>query len=240
MLSVRGMGGGGEGEHVDLGAQGLHLFLVADPEAVLLVDDDEPEILELDRGLEELVGADHDVEGAGGQAVEDHLLLLGGAEARQALDPDRPVGEAVGEVLEVLLGEQGGGYQHRHLTPAVGGNEGGAHGDLGLAETDVAAHYPVHRLGVLHVGEHPVDGAELVGGLLEGEGGGEGGVLLPRGRTGEAGAGGAAGVEVEQLGGDVADLLGGLALELVPLVAAQAVQRGVLGGGAGVTGDQVQ
>jgi hypothetical protein len=51
---------------------------------------------------------------------------------------------------------------------------------------------------------------------------------------------GAPGVEVQQLGRGVAHLLGGLALGLVPLAAAQLVQRRLLGADAGVAADQLQ
>ena len=40
-------GGGGEGEHVHLGAQGLHLLLVAHAKTVLFVNDQEAQVLEL-------------------------------------------------------------------------------------------------------------------------------------------------------------------------------------------------
>ena len=53
-------------------------------------------------------------------------------------------------------------------------------------------------------------------------------------------AGGAAGVDVEQLGSGVAHLLGGLALGFFPLAAAQLVQRGLVGAHAGVASDQLQ
>ena len=69
---------------------------------------------------------------------------------------------------------------------------------------------------------------------------GEGLVVVRREAEGEALARGAAGVEVEQLGGGVAHLLGGLALGLVPLARAEPVQRRLVGADAGVAADQVQ
>ena len=235
-----GDGGGGEGKDVHLGAQGLEALLVAHPEAVLLVDDHQPQVFEAHRRLQQLVGADDDIHRALGQAVHDPLGLAGGAETRQVLHLHRPVGEAVGKVLIVLLGEQGGGHQHRHLAAAVDGDEGRAHGHLGLAEAHVAAHHPVHGLGRRHAVEDGVDRPRLVRGLLELEGGGEGGVVLPRRRKGHPLAGGAAGVDVQQLRRHVVGLLRRLALELVPLIAAQAVQGGVLRRGPGVARDEVQ
>ena len=65
---------------------------------------------------------------------------FGGEEAAEHLDPDRVAGEAVGERVAVLVGEQGRGHEHGHLLAVLDGLERGADGDLGLAEADVAAH----------------------------------------------------------------------------------------------------
>ena len=61
------------------------------------------------------------------------------------------------KVLVVLLGQQGGRHQHGDLPAGLDGDEGGAHGDLGFAETDVAADHAVHRLVGAHVLEHRLD-----------------------------------------------------------------------------------
>jgi hypothetical protein len=82
--------------------------------------------------------------------------------------------------------------------------------------------------------------AALVGGFLKAEIGGKGLVVVRRVAEGMAFAGGAAGVDVQQLGGGVAHLLGGLAPGLVPLAAAQLVQRRLVGADAGVAADQLQ
>ena len=79
-----------------------------------------------------------------GEAPERAVLLLAGAESRQHLDAHRPVGEAVAEVLVVLLGQQRGRHQQRHLPAVLHRDEGCTHGDLGLAEADIAAYQPVH------------------------------------------------------------------------------------------------
>ncbi len=120
------------------------------------------------------------------------------------------------------------------------GDERRAHGHLGLAETDVATDQAVHRFGREHVLAHRLDGALLIRRFLEREAGTEGFVIGLRVPEGIALAGGAACIDVEQLGGDVAHLFGGLALGLLPGFRAQAVQRcqGVVA--AGVAGDQVQ
>ncbi|MNZ56012.1 hypothetical protein D3C78_739490 [compost metagenome] len=140
----------------------------------------------------------------------------------------------------MLLGEQGGRHQHGYLPAAVHRDEGGAHRHFGLAEADVAADQAVHWLVGEHVGEHCFDGGLLVRRLLEGEAGGEGDVVGLRVLERVALARRSAGVDVEQFGGDVADLFGGLALGFLPDLGAQPVQRRQRVVGAGVAGDQVQ
>src|SRR3546814_12106425 len=76
-------------------------------------------------------------------------------EARQHLDPDRPIGKAVAEIAVMLLGEQGGWHQHRHLLASIGGDEGGAHRDFGLAESDIAADHAIHRRRPVEIANHP-------------------------------------------------------------------------------------
>ena len=53
---------GGEGEHVDAGLQLLDLLLVGHAEALLLVDHEQAEVLEVDVVGQQPVGADDDVD----------------------------------------------------------------------------------------------------------------------------------------------------------------------------------
>ena len=47
---------------MDVGLERLQPLLVSHAEMLLLVDNDEPQLLELDRFAEDRVGADHDVD----------------------------------------------------------------------------------------------------------------------------------------------------------------------------------
>jgi hypothetical protein len=85
-----------------------------------------------------------------------------------------------------------------------------------------------------------VDRGLLVGRLLEAEAGGEGLVVVRLEAEGVALACRAACVQVQQLGGRVAHLLGGLAPGLFPLAGAQLVQRRFLGADARVAADEMQ
>ena len=102
---------------------------------------------------EQPLRGDDDVDGSRRHPLEHRVGLLAGAEARQALDAHRPVGEAVDEGGVVLLRQQRGGHQHGHLPAGLHGDEGGAQGYLGLAEAHIAANHPVHGLVGLHVGD---------------------------------------------------------------------------------------
>ena len=68
-------GRGGEGEHVDVGAELLDRLLVRHTEALLLVDHQQAQVLELQVARQQPVGADHDVDLAGGHPLDDRTGL---------------------------------------------------------------------------------------------------------------------------------------------------------------------
>ena len=115
------------------------------------------------------MGADQDVDAALAEALDRLALLGGAAEARDVLDRERVVGEALAEGAVVLLGEDRRRREHEHLLAVGGGLERGAQRDLGLAVADVAADQPVHRPRLLHVRLDRLDRLALVGGLGVGE-----------------------------------------------------------------------
>ena len=209
---------------MDVGAQRLQPLLVGDAEALLLVDDDQAELPELDALGEERMGADDDVDLAGLEALLGRLRLGGGDEAREPADLDREALEALLEGLEMLAGEQGGRRDQRDLQPGHRGDEGGAQRDLGLAEADVAADQPVHRLARAEIVDHVGDGAVLVLGLLIGEAVDEGGIAGV-GLDDRAGAQRALGRGLDQLAGDLADPLLHPRLAPLPGLAAEPVER---------------
>ena len=98
-----------------------------------------------DVAREHAVRADEDVDLPRGE-VREHPLHVGGlAEAGDHLDVDRQVAVALAERVPVLLGEDRRRREHERLAAVRDRDERGAHGDLGLAEADVAADEPVHR-----------------------------------------------------------------------------------------------
>ena len=110
-----------------------------------------PSFLNVTSAARSAVRADDEIDGTVRQPVDDRAGLGRGEEAREHLDAHRVGGVALGEGLEVLLGEQRRRHEHRRLVAVLDRLEGRPHSHLGLAETDVPAHQPVHRDGPLHV-----------------------------------------------------------------------------------------
>ena len=187
---------------------------MTDAKAVFFVDDHEAKFTEARAVGEQGVRADDNVHGAGRSSRPDVSLLLGGAVATEEFDRDRPAGEAVFEAFEVLLRKDGRWGEDCDLASAEHALEGRTQGDLGLAETDVAADESVHRRGPFHVGLHVDDRARLIGGFAVREGALELAhpcVVRVFGVR-DTGLGRTGGLHGQQLGGEVGSrLLGGLA-----------------------------
>ena len=176
-----------------------------------------------------------------GDALQRGVDLLRRAKARQLGHLHRPLAEAVDDVLEVLLGQQRG--RRQQAPPACRrctATKAARRATSVLPKPTSPQTSRSIGLGLTMSWITAWIAARWSGGLLEAEAGGEGLVVVRRVAVGVALARGAAGIQVEQFGGGVAHLLGGLALGLVPLARAQPVQRRLFGADAGVAADQVQ
>ena len=135
-----------ERQHVGGRAEPLQELLVPHAEALLFVDDYEPEVAERDLRREYRVRSDDDVAGTGRKPLECPLVRRRGLEARDGLDSyGRPV-EARGEGLEVLFRKDRGRRENSRLPAVHRCYEGGPHRDFRLAVARVAADEAVHRL----------------------------------------------------------------------------------------------
>ena len=159
-----------------------------------------------------------------GELLLDLARFLGGDQPRQLRDAQRQPGKALGEAAVMLAGEQRRRHDDRDLATGHRGDEGGAQRHLGLAEADIAADQPVHRLARGHVGERVGDRGQLVLGLGIGKAGGELLVDPFRRRHDIARPQLALGGDADQLAGDVADALLDPRLARLPGDAAEAVE----------------
>ena len=216
------------------------MLFVTHTEAVFLVDNHQAEILVLNAFLNQFVRADHDVDLAFGEVVDHQLLVFGGTKTRKRFDTHRPVGEAVAKILEMLFSEQGCRYQHDDLFAGIGGDKRSAHRHFGLAKAHIPTDHAVHRRASAHIGDHGTDRIKLIGRFFELKSVGKRVVIAGITRVGIALASGPLGMNVEQLGGDIAGFFGGFATCFGPLFTTEPVQwRGVFAG-TGVTADQVK
>src|SRR5882757_8749250 len=125
----------------------------------------------------------------------------------------------------MLLRQQCGWCEYRNLLATLYGRERSTHRDFRLAEANVTAHYAVHRARARQVSQDSADGLCLIIRFLEWKGVGEGLVVeLVEGKA-QALLGFAPRVQVQQLGGDIAYLLGGALAGFRPLIRAELVQR---------------
>ena len=183
---------------------------------LLLVDDEQPQVVEPDVLAYQAVSAYHHVDFARLDAADDLALLRRLAHPAQIFHAAGEVLQAFAEGVEMLEGQHRGGHQDGHLLVVAHGLERRAHRQLGLAEAHVAAHKAVHGRVLLHVGLDGLGGLVLVGRVFVEERRLEL-VLHERvGRKGEAGLSLALGIERNQVAGNVLDLVLGLLLELAP------------------------
>ena len=198
---------------------------MADSEALLFVDDEEAEVAEDDVFREQAVGADGDVEGPAAHLAQQAGGLLRAPEPVERPDGHRVVGETLPEGARVLLDQHGGGGEHGDLPAVLDRLEGGANRHLGLAVSHVSADQPVHGRSRLHVPLDVFHHAPLIARVLVEERRFH--LLLPAGvgRKGVTLGHLAAGVELEEFGGDLADGLLGAGTQILPALPADAVHR---------------
>ena len=108
-----------------------------DPEALLLVDDDQPEVLERDALAEQPMGSNDHVDRAIREARNGLFRFFVGLEPAERPQMHREPGETFGEGFDVLPHQQGGRHNHRHLFAILHCLEGGTNGNLRLAVTNV-------------------------------------------------------------------------------------------------------
>ena len=173
---------------------------------------------------------DHDIHGAALEPAGGICCLFRAAEPRQHVHAHGIVGQPLAERAAVLLGENGGGNEHRHLLPSLHRLERRAEGDFRLAVAHIPDEQAIHRPRALHVALHLFGGAPLVGRVFIKEGRLE--LPLPRGIGWERVAGRelAPRVQLEQLHRHLADGSAGLVALALPGGGAELVQPRGLGG----------
>ena len=215
-----------EGQDVHLGAELLDALLVRHAEALLLIHDQQPQVLDRHVIAQQAVRTDHQVYAAVGQARKDTILLRRSLEAREHGDADGERCQPAGEVGVVLLRQYGRRHQDGDLLVVHDRLEGRAERHLGFPVAHVPADQPIHGPGLLHVLLDRLDGDELILGFDVGEAGLQ--LVLPCRVRAERVALHhlARRVELQQVVGDLGDSTAGALFDLFPLRGAQPVQGG--------------
>ena len=161
--------GCGQGQHIHTFGHLLETLLVADAEALLLVDDQKTQILELDTLLQQFVCADNQIHLAGSQILQSAVLLGRGAETAEHINGHRKTPETADSGLIMLLGKYGGRHQNCCLLAVHNTLHNGPQSHLGFAEAYIAAQQPVHWCGRFHIGFDVCNAPKLVIGFGVGE-----------------------------------------------------------------------
>ncbi len=117
---------------------------MAHPEAVLFIDNQQAQIFPAHVVLQQLMGADENINFAFRCLLQHQGLFFGATKARQQLNAHRPVGKTVAEIVEMLLRQQSSGHQHRHLLIVFYRQKRRTHCHFGLAKTHVTADQTIH------------------------------------------------------------------------------------------------
>ena len=136
-----------KGQHVHLAAHLLQVLLVRHAEPLLLIDYDEPEVLEANVLLEQPVRPDDDIDRSRRQLLGHLPLLRHRPKAREHLNPSREGSEPLAEGLVVLLCQDRRGYEDGYLPALHHRLERRPHRHLRLPVANVSADEAVHRPG---------------------------------------------------------------------------------------------
>ena len=139
----------------------------------------------------------------------------------------------------MLLGQNGRGAEHHDLAAGVHALKRRAQGNLGLAETHVAAQQAVHGLGRLHVGLDVGDSLQLVARLVVREALLHLNLLGRVGRAGDTGNRRAARIQVDQVKRQLFGVLARLVGGACPVGGVEPGQTRLIAVGANIARDAV-
>ena len=138
-----------------------------DAEAVLLVDNDHAEAVELHVLIQQGVGADQNGYFAVGDALQEFLAAAAFDRAGEQRHLEAQMLQQGAQGCQVLLRQEFRGRHEGGLLAVGHRQQHGEQGDDGLAAANVALNEAVHRKGAAHVGKNLVQHAPLGSGELK-------------------------------------------------------------------------
>ena len=215
---------GSHRQRVHLGAHLPDLLLHRDAKLLLLIDDQQPQVLKFHPLPRQRVGADQYVDLPLRKILQQLRPLFPLPCRIEVIDPHGEVLEPFLEGVVVLVGKHGRRHHHRHLLAICARLKCRPHGDLRLAESDIPTDQAVHRHRRLHIRLHLLRSLLLIGRILVHKGGLQLLLQVGVGAKGEALHLQPLGVELDQVAGDLLDLLLRLILQPIPGAAAQLIE----------------
>ena len=196
---------GRQGQSVDVRFERLELVLHRYAKLLLLVNHQQPQILELHTFADQRMGADQDVHCAVFEFFEGLAERLASLEPVDVVDRDWELTQPPRKTAVVLHRQDGRWHQHRHLFPIGRRLERRANRHFGLPKPHVTTDKPVHRHGLFHVALDRFDGSVLIGRFFEHEARLELVEQVIVGGKREAGSGFPLGIQFQQIEGQFLD-----------------------------------
>ena len=138
-----------------------HLLMV-DPKTLLFVDHEQAKIAELQFFGKHAMGTDEYVDRTVFHIAQNLLPFLSTDKARQQAHAHGEVFQALSETFQVLLCQHGGGDEHGPLQAIHNALEERPEGHFCFAKANIPAEQAIHDLGRLHIGLDLADCPQLI------------------------------------------------------------------------------
>ena len=130
---------------MDIGLQLFQLFFVGDAKMLLFINNQQTKIAEPDVFGKQRMRADDNLYRTFLQPLFGQSGFFGSYQSGKHFNPYGKTLHPFFEIVIMLTGQQGGGDNQRNLRAGRCHRKGRSQGNLGFAETDIAAHQSVHR-----------------------------------------------------------------------------------------------
>ena len=227
-LEGTGNGRGRHRESVDIRLHLTQFLLGTDAELLLLVDDEQTKILKLHRLADELMRTYDNINLPLCQVFQQSRSLFTRFGTGEVVHTHGHILQTRGEGTKMLIGQHRGRHEHGHLLAVGSSLEGSTYGHLSLAKAHITADKTVHGTGTFHVGLHVLSSLQLVRGVFIKEAGLEFVLHIAVGTEGKTLFTATLGVELNQVAGNILDMLLRTLLQPFPLACTEGGETGRL------------
>ena len=156
-------------KHIHIIFDFLYFFLMSHAETLFLINDQKSQILKLNIRRKDPVGPDDNIHLPLAQILHRFLLLRRRAEAGHQINPYRKVLQSLGKGIIVLLGQDGGRHQKRHLLPVLDSLKRRPYSYFCLSIAHIPANQTIHNTVAFHILFRSRNGGKLIIRFLKGK-----------------------------------------------------------------------